>query len=221
MRNPACLMLLLLSSANLWAAELPGEEAKARVRKATGEYNLGQYIEAARDYEAAYLATLDANLLFNVGQAYRLAGETDKAITAYRSYLRSDPPSDRRALVESKLRELEERRASAPVPPSMPTTPAVAPTPAMNPSPPAPVAPSTTPEESLRVPAAPPGSEPNALVTEPVSEPPKSGAFYTRWPFWVLTGVVVAGGVVAAVLLATRGGSELDMGNPTIGTKEF
>jgi tetratricopeptide (TPR) repeat protein len=207
-------------SAQVGAAEPPGDEAKARVRKATGEYNLGQYLQAARDYEAAYLETLDANLLFNVGQAYRLAGETDKAITAYRSYLRSNPPSDRRVLAESKLRELEEKRASAPVPPSMPTTPAVAPTPVMPPSPPAPVPPSTTPNESFRAVAAPPG-EPNALVTEPVSEPPKSSPFYTRWPFWVLTGVVVAGGVVVAVLLVPRGGSKLDMGNPTIGTKEF
>lgn len=220
MRYLACLVLLL-SSANLWAAEPAGDEAKARVRKATGEYNLGQYIEAARDYEAAYLETLDANLLFNVGQAYRLAGETDKAITAYRSYLRSNPPSDRRSLAESKLRELEEKRASAPVPPSMPTTPALAPTPVVTPSPPAPVAPSITPDESPRALAAPPRGEPSALVTEPVSEPPKSGAFYTRWPFWVLTGVVVAGGVVAAVVLATRGGSKLDMENPTLGTKEF
>jgi hypothetical protein len=221
MRYLACLVVLLISSANLWAAEPPGDEAKARVRKATGEYNLGQYIEAARDYEAAYLETLDANLLFNVGQAYRLAGETDKAITAYRSYLRSNPPSDRRALAESKLREVEEKRASAPVPPRMPTTPAVAPVPAAPLSPPAPVASSATPEESPRAPAAPPGSEPNALVTQPVSEPSKSGAFYTRWPFWALTGVVVAGGVVAAVLLATRGESKLDMGNPTMGTKEY
>lgn len=42
------------------------------------------------------------------------AGDTDKAITAYRSYLRSNPAKDQRALAESNLRELEEKRASAP-----------------------------------------------------------------------------------------------------------
>lgn len=91
MRRFAPFTLLFFLSANVWAANPPTEEVKARVRKATGEYNLGKYLEAAQDYEAAYLQTLDANLLFNVAQAYRLAGETDKAITAYRSFLRSDP----------------------------------------------------------------------------------------------------------------------------------
>jgi len=220
MRSLACFVLLSLFSANLWAAEPPNDEVKALVRKATGEYNLGQYLEAARDYQAAYLQTLDANLLFNVAQAYRLGGETDKAITAYRSYLRSDPPNDQRGLAESKLRELEEKRASAPAARAAPPTPAAAPAPAVTPPPTATVASPTTPDESPRAVAAPSAGEPNVLVTAPASEPPKSGAFYTRWPFWVVTGVLVAGGVVAAVVLTTRGGN-LDMGHPTLGTKDF
>ena len=44
------------------------------MRKATAAYNLGRYTEAAKEYETAYEKTLDPNMLFNVGQAWRLAG---------------------------------------------------------------------------------------------------------------------------------------------------
>src|SRR5262245_42356196 len=83
--TPVALLLLLASRA--WAVDpvIPAsDEAKAHVRKATAAYNLGRYIEAAKEYEAAYEQTLDAKLLFNVAQAYRLAGDREKAITAYR-----------------------------------------------------------------------------------------------------------------------------------------
>jgi tetratricopeptide (TPR) repeat protein len=219
MRAVAAFTLLFLFSANV-AADPPTDEVKARVRKATAEYNLGQYLEAAKDYEVAYRDTLDANLLFNVAQAYRLAGETDKAIIAYRSYLRSNPPSDQRALAESKLRELEEKRgvsagplsASAPVVPAATSTPTVV-------SPPAATtpAPTTSPAAPAVAPLAP---ESNVLVSPPPAEPPRSDAFYKRWPFWVVTGVVVAGGVLAAVLLANRG-DDMKMPTSTLGTKEF
>ena len=68
-------VLALASSAR--AAE-PGnnEEARVHVRQATAAYNLGLYLEAANEYEAAYRQTLDANLLFNIGQAYRLGLST-------------------------------------------------------------------------------------------------------------------------------------------------
>ena len=213
-------MLLFFISANVWAANPPSDEVKAQVRKATGEYNLGQYFEAARDYEAAYLQTLDPNLLFNVAQSYRLGGDADKAITAYRSYLRSNPRGDQRTLAETKLRELEEKRPSAPPAPAVPPAPATEPTPAV--APPAPVAssPVSAPVNSAPTVAVPPSDQPNLLVSAPASEPPKSAPFYKRWPFWVVTGVVVAGAGVAAFLLS-RSGDDLKMPSPTLGTKEF
>jgi hypothetical protein len=63
-------------------------------------------------------------------------------------------------------------------------------------------------------------NESNLLVTAPSSEPPKSDAFYKRWPFWVVTGGVVVGGVIAAVLLGSRG-NNLNMPSPPLGTKEY
>ena len=220
MRGVAAFTLLFFFSANV-AANPASDEVKARVRKATAEYNLGQYLEAAKDYEASYLETLDANLLFNVAQAYRLAGETDKAITAYRSYLRSNPAAGQRALAESKLRELEEKRGvpASPASVAVPVAPAASPTPAVAPAP-APVAPaaSSLPASAAVAPSQSPES--NVLVSAPPSEPPSADAFYKRWPFWVVTGVVVAGAAVAAVLLSNRG-DDLKMPGATLGTKEF
>jgi tetratricopeptide (TPR) repeat protein len=204
MRGVGLFTVVFFCSANVWAADLPSDEVKAQVRKATAEYNLGQYSQAARDYEAAYLQTLDDNLLFNVAQAYRLGGDIDKAITAYRSYLRSSPHGDQRALAQAKLRELEDKRAAAPV----------ALTPAAIAAPAPPLASST------QAPPAPPASEPNVLVAAPSPAPAPSAPFYKRWPFWVAGGVLVAGGAVAAILLS-RGGDDLRMPNATLGTKEY
>ncbi len=69
-----------------------------------------------------------------------------------------------------------------------------------------------------RSPAKPAG----VLFAEPT--PPAAAMeeshFYSRWPFWTAVGVAVAGGVALAVLL-TRGGSSLDLGGPSLGTKEY
>jgi hypothetical protein len=78
------------------------------VSKATAAYNLGYYEDAARHYEEAYRLILDPTLLFNIGQAYRLAGKPERAITAYRSFLRTESgDATTRALVEKRIQELD------------------------------------------------------------------------------------------------------------------
>ncbi|MGB8298879.1 MAG: tetratricopeptide repeat protein, partial [Polyangia bacterium] len=141
MRSLIVVFLSLLLVPGVRAAEQPSDVATAHVRKATAAYNLGKYAEAAKDYEAAYERTLDANLLFNIGQAYRLAGDRDRAITAYRSFIRSAPDSEQRQLAESKIHELDRQRSAPPPAPLPAAEPALASAP-----PPAPVAPAATPE---------------------------------------------------------------------------
>src|ERR1700690_4301321 len=87
-------LALLVVVPGIRAAAPPKDVATAHVRKATAAYNLGKYADAAKEYEAAYEQTLDPNLLFNIAQAYRLAGDREKAITAYRSFIRSAPQSE-------------------------------------------------------------------------------------------------------------------------------
>lgn len=218
MRYLGAIALLLVLTATARAAEPSGEQAKAHVRKATAAYNLGKYTEAAKEYEAAYELTLDANMLFNVAQAHRLAGDREKAITAYRSFIRSAPKSEQRSLAETKLRELEQQRASLP-------GAAVAP---------------------VVAPAAGPTGNPTAAQTEPVrrlpdpsaSDPTRDGVptmdlgsasspaavpqshFYERWPFWTAVGAVVVGGVVLGVALSSRS-KDLSMPTTDFGTKGY
>jgi tetratricopeptide (TPR) repeat protein len=84
------------------------DAARTKVSEATAAYNLGYYEDAAHHYEEAYRLILDPALLFNIGQAYRLAGKPERAITAYRSFLRThteDTPH--RIQAEKRIQELE------------------------------------------------------------------------------------------------------------------
>ena len=222
-------VLVLASEAR--AAEPANDEVKSHVRKAIATYNLGKYAEAAKEYEAAYEMTLDQNMLFNVAQCYRLSGEREKAITAYRSFIRTAPASEQRDLAKSKLLELEEQRrtvpGTSPAPPAAQPVPAPAvavPVPAPTTPPPAAVAPTTPP--TVVPPGASSGTAPapsqnlsSGLVATPGPEPQEASPFYKRWPFWTGVGAVVAGGIVLGVVL-TRGGNNLNM-NPSLGTKDF
>jgi tetratricopeptide (TPR) repeat protein len=122
-------LLILLGSLPAWAGQKE-DAARAEVAAGTAAYNLGYYDDAARHYEEAYRQVPDPALLFNVGQAYRLAGKPDRAITAYRSYLRTAPAdAANRAQVEKRIPELEkllaEMKSAQTAPPggTLPTAP--------------------------------------------------------------------------------------------------
>src|SRR5258708_2740636 len=65
--------------------------ARLHFKKAGKLYDLGRYLDAAREYEAAYEAKDDPALLYNVAQAYRLGGDNPNAARAYKSFLRRMP----------------------------------------------------------------------------------------------------------------------------------
>lgn len=236
MRALVVALVLLVMVSGVQAADQPKDVATAHVRKATAAYNLGKYAEAAKEYEAAYEQTLDPNLLFNIAQAYRLAGDREKAIMAYRSFIRSAPQSEQRHLAESKMRELERQRSTAPPPTIPPPGPEPAPpaaaaaTPAPTPAPPsaAPLAPSVAPASADKpspgsAAAARPSTTEAAggLVTAPTApEPAQPAPFYKRWPFWTAVGAVVAGGVVLGIVLS-RHGKDVTMPTSAYGTQEF
>lgn len=81
--------------------------AREDFERGTRAYDLGHYAEAAKEYEAAYRAKDDPALLFNIGQAYRGANEPEKAIVAFRSYLRRVPEASNRDEVEARIAELQ------------------------------------------------------------------------------------------------------------------
>ena len=67
--------------------------------------------------QKSYRLSGDAALLFNVAQAQRQAGHPKEAIIAYKAYLRENPETSHRGLVEAKIRDLEAGPAlAAPLP---------------------------------------------------------------------------------------------------------
>ena len=84
------------------------EAARVATKQATAAFNLGHYDEAASLYEEAYKHVPDPILLYDLGQSYRQANQLDKALIAYRSYLRTAPDdAPIRAKVQQWVRELE------------------------------------------------------------------------------------------------------------------
>lgn len=149
-------------------------------------YDLGKYRDAAHEYEEAYQAKSDPALLFNIGQAYRAAGNNGEAVTAYKSYLRRVPDAPNRVEVEGHIARLQklldEQRATQQSPP----TGTLAPT---APSPPV----ATTPTTNAQLTAA------------PRVEQTERTPLYKKWWLWTAVGgaIVVGAGVALAVAYTT------------------
>jgi tetratricopeptide (TPR) repeat protein len=84
-------------------------EQQARELSEMGQrhFDLGEYDDAIHKYRAAYRLDPRPGLLFNLGQSYRLKGDCVSAQAMYRGYLRLEPESRYKALVEQHLASLE------------------------------------------------------------------------------------------------------------------
>ena len=109
------LVLLSLVFSLAAAAEEGADSRAARTafQKGQNEYNLGNYAEAARQFEETYRIKPVPALLFNIAQCYRFLGNLDKAVQTYRAYLRNAPPTERNiALAKELLQQVETALAS-------------------------------------------------------------------------------------------------------------
>ena len=193
-RIPVVLLLLLASSAV--RAE---DDAKTHYQKATAHFAVGEYHDAAIEYEEAFKLKQDPAILFNAAQSFRLAGENQKALLLYNNIIKLYPGTSYAKDSKERIQKLSEPPASPATksPPPEPTP--VAPPPVV-PIAPAPAAPAPT----VVTPAAPPPSAPAAVISSP---PPSTEdhPIYTRWWFWTAAGVVVVGAVVAGIALSSGG----------------
>lgn len=111
------------------AADESSRVAMEHFRRGTRAYDLGHFVEAAAEYEKAYEAKENPALLYNLGQAYRGAGDHQKALNAYRAYLRNanDPPNRDEVLhfIEALKHSIEVEKATKERPPvgTLPATP--------------------------------------------------------------------------------------------------
>jgi tetratricopeptide (TPR) repeat protein len=177
-RPTFCLLLSLVTLPAL-AAE-PAPDAKELYRRATAQYNIGHFKEAAEEYERVFEMHPDPVLLYNIAQAYRLAGGLEeKALFFYKSFLQRAPKAPNRAEVVGRIQDLEKVLEDR----------------KLHPKPAEPV-PMATPKPAETRPApAPPVVQPAQLSGK--SERPTP--VYKKWWLWTIVGGVVVAGVVVGV----------------------
>ena len=184
MRILAVVVVLGLSGAYAEVAHADdAQRAKELFEEGTRYFDLGQFDKAIDAWQAGYRQKADSRFLYNIAQAYRLAGDAGKAIFFYKGYLRNSPKASNRAEVEQKIqalqKQLPDESAKAAVrPPVVTPAPEPAPEPT-RPRPPAaapPPAPATPPV-AAGPPAPPPASPPPAVpAASPTGGEPRTAA---------------------------------------------
>jgi hypothetical protein len=208
-RPVAVLLAVALIAAALTATAQSADTREIEARRA---YAAGRYKEAVDLYSNLYATTLHPTYLRNIGRCYQNLEEPQLAIKSYQEYLRkaSVTQAERREIdgFIAEMEALKQQQAAAtpgPTPtapaPAVPTTPAAAP-PAPRSAVVATPAPSAAQSASSSVDLAAAAPEP-----EPASTP-----FYTRWWFWSVVGLAVAGGAAALFLTRSDGGPSTDYG---------
>ena len=228
-----CVVVLLLAGGAQAAKSKASkaEEIRDFLDRATAAFALNHFAEAADNYEKAFALKPDAAVLYNAAQAHRLAGNKERALELYQSYLRLYGTEKRAEIekhVENLKQAIEKDHAVATSPPTTPapvggalaeTSPPAAPlasaaAPPASPPEPAPI----TPAPAAPPPAAPAASLPATvtaaaqpapvLVTQ--APPPRadSGSVLGKPWFWVVVGGAVAAAGVTAFLLTRPGPSD-------------
>jgi tetratricopeptide (TPR) repeat protein len=199
-------------------------DAKTHYQKATAHYAVGEYREAAAEYESAYKAKQDPALLYNAAQSHRLAGDNQKALLLYKNIVKLHPSSKYAVESKDRIEKLEQAIATTQSPPNGPAP--VEGSGVMPPPPPPTAAPIATTAGSPVAPGAPvqpigqpaPGAgAPPAAVAPPspgapastlTASPPPEGStpIYEKWWFWAGAGVVVAAVAISVIALSSGGG---------------
>jgi len=169
---------------------------RATEMKAREAFASGRYEDALGLFAKLYAETLHPVYLRNIGRCHQKMRQPEKAIDKFHEYLAKEKKisADERKEIDGYIKEMEalrdeQARQAAPPPPNNPPPPVV--TPVNNPPPPPP----------NYYPPPPPPTTSGMLVAQP--PPPQAEApIYTKWWFWTGIGVIVAGGIVAAVLLS-------------------
>jgi tetratricopeptide (TPR) repeat protein len=192
------LALLVAGLRDAHAAQLSQaqkDEVKLHYQRATRAYDLQKYQEAIEEYQKAYEISGDPPMLYNIGQAYRLADQPAEAVRYYRRFLQRMPNARNREDVERKIADqeklIEERRKAAA---------SVAP-----PPPPPPV--KSPPIVEIKPPPQPPPPPPPPPPSIP-PEPPSSARSVVGWSL-IAAGVIADGVAIYQGYRAKQKGDEL------------
>jgi tetratricopeptide (TPR) repeat protein len=197
------------------------EEARAYVNKATAAYALNHYAVAAENFEKAFELKADPALLYNAAQSYRLAGNKERALELYESYVRVyTGRKDARPDIEGHIKQLKEAierdKAAATSPPITTMPMGGAPSegrepPPTSPPPVTPVTPiapagATSPPGALAPPPSSAGTTSSPVVlTQSADQSTGSDSVTKKTWFWVAVGGGVAAAVIVGLLIGLSG----------------
>ena len=214
------LLVLLLSALALGGRARADnvEEARAYVNKATAAYALNHYAVAAENFEKAFELKPDPALLYNAAQAYRLAGNKERALELYESYVRVyTGKKEMRPDIEGHIKQLKEAiehdKAAATSPPITTMPMGGAPSearepPATSPPPVTPIAPAAStaaPAAIAPAPATAGTASSPVVLTQSADQPGTSDSVTKKTWFWVAVGGGVAAAVIVGLLIGLSG----------------
>ena len=82
-------------------------KARELAEKGRKHHESGDYTAAVAAFKEAYVLAPSPSLLFNIAQAYRLAGNCDESAWMYRRFLDTDPRGPQRDLAQNHLAVVE------------------------------------------------------------------------------------------------------------------
>jgi tetratricopeptide (TPR) repeat protein len=181
--------VLLLASATAVAAD----DAKAHYQRATAHFAVGEYHDAAIEYEEAFKLKQDPAILFNAAQSFRLAGDNQNALLLYNNIVKLYPSTQYAKDSKERIEKLAQATTTPPAATPAPVTPIPPPAPMVVAPPPA---------------IDPAASTAGASATIVSTAPPSTSdahPIYTRWWFWTAVGVVAAGAVITTIAVSSGG----------------
>jgi tetratricopeptide (TPR) repeat protein len=192
----AVLILALLGG--MARAETPEAQARRHYEAGSRAFALGEFQRAITEYRAAFNAKAVPAILYNIGQAYRLAGDSAQAVFFYRSFLSREPGFPGRRDLERRIRELEAQIARAAEAKPVEARPVEPP----------------RLENDPKLARAQPSPAPEVVVAwseprweEPArAKPPSKDPVHRKWWLWTGVGVVAAGVAVGLGVGLTSGG---------------
>lgn len=167
-------------------------EARARFEAGRALVQVGSYDAARLEFQRGYELSERPLFIFNMAECTRQLGNPEDARREYSEYIRQDPGGTFAVTARTRLQELGEGDTSTPdfiV--------------ALNAPPP----PESTELLVLEVPTEP---QPRPIFDDPPEQ--ESRPWFKSWPFWTAVGAVVVGGIVAGIVLGTRGGNDCTAG---------
>ncbi len=217
-KTGAFLISLLALSATARGADRSAE-ARQLFNEANAQFAIGEFKNAGEKYQAAYVIKQDPALLYNAAQAFRLAGDNEKALVLYKNYLQFYPREKNIEEVRGQIAKLKEAiAAQEKARTSPPTTTAEHVIPMggnRQPIDSGPTTPATTsgalPTSTTTTTASTPVEPPPATTTATapateivvVPETHHKKPVYKKWWFWTIVGVIVVGAVVGGAVAAT------------------